>query len=166
MSKVVLGALCGWWCWYAMWYCRLRHRGPDWSGLFVDEEAGCYLSHERLAIIDPTSGDQPLYNGSKNIVVAVRTTYFFPPPLIVHNDSGSRLVLYRSSSDGSTIVTLDSDDDDVGFCGFWVFWGFLFWNCHYCNRLMERFTTTRLWRNQWRSTTTIPTAIVKLLPIW
>jgi hypothetical protein len=109
-----------------MWYCRLRHRGPDWSGLFVDEEAGCYLSHERLAIIDPTSGDQPLYNGSKNIVVAVRTTYFFPPPLIVHNDSGSRLVLYRSSSDGSTIVTLDSDDDDVGFCGFWVFWGFLF----------------------------------------
>jgi asparagine synthase (glutamine-hydrolysing) len=54
-----------------MWYCRLRHRGPDWSGLFVDEEAGCYLSHERLAIIDPTSGDQPLYNGSKNIVVAV-----------------------------------------------------------------------------------------------
>jgi asparagine synthase (glutamine-hydrolysing) len=39
--------------------------------LFVDEEAGCYLSHERLAIIDPTSGDQPLYNGSKNIVVAV-----------------------------------------------------------------------------------------------
>jgi asparagine synthetase B (glutamine-hydrolysing) len=53
--------------------CRLRHRGPDWSGLFVDEEAGCYLSHERLAIIDPTSGDQPLYNGSKNIVVAVST---------------------------------------------------------------------------------------------
>jgi asparagine synthase (glutamine-hydrolysing) len=52
---------------------RLRHRGPDWSGLFVDEEAGCYLSHERLAIIDPTSGDQPLYNGSKNIVVAVST---------------------------------------------------------------------------------------------
>jgi asparagine synthetase B (glutamine-hydrolysing) len=53
--------------------CRLRHRGPDWSGLFVNEEAGCYLSHERLAIIDPTSGDQPLYNASKNIVVAVST---------------------------------------------------------------------------------------------
>jgi asparagine synthase (glutamine-hydrolysing) len=50
---------------------RLRHRGPDWSGLFVDEQACCYLSHERLAIIDPTSGDQPLYNGNKSIVVAV-----------------------------------------------------------------------------------------------
>jgi asparagine synthase (glutamine-hydrolysing) len=50
---------------------RLRHRGPDWSGLFVDEQACCYLSHERLAIIDPTSGDQPLYNSNKSIVVAV-----------------------------------------------------------------------------------------------
>jgi asparagine synthase (glutamine-hydrolysing) len=37
----------------------------------VDEQACCYLSHERLAIIDPTSGDQPLYNSNKSIVVAV-----------------------------------------------------------------------------------------------
>lgn len=51
---------------------RLRHRGPDWSGLFVDEAAGVYLAHERLAIIDPASGDQPLFNESKDIVVAVR----------------------------------------------------------------------------------------------
>lgn len=50
---------------------RLRHRGPDWSGLFVDEKCGCYLAHERLAIIDPTSGDQPLFNEAKDIVVAV-----------------------------------------------------------------------------------------------
>ncbi|XP_024376778.1 asparagine synthetase [glutamine-hydrolyzing] 2 [Physcomitrium patens] len=50
---------------------RLRHRGPDWSGLFVDEASGCYLAHERLAIIDPTSGDQPLFNENKDIVVAV-----------------------------------------------------------------------------------------------
>ncbi|KAG0598262.1 hypothetical protein M758_12G058900 [Ceratodon purpureus] len=49
---------------------RLRHRGPDWSGLFVGQENWCYLAHERLAIIDPASGDQPLYNGTKDIVVA------------------------------------------------------------------------------------------------
>jgi len=51
--------------------CRLRHRGPDWSGLFVNEEAGVYLAHERLAIVDPASGDQPLFNESKDIVVTV-----------------------------------------------------------------------------------------------
>jgi asparagine synthetase B (glutamine-hydrolysing) len=64
-----------------MEFCRLRHRGPDWSGLFVDEQACCYLSHERLAIIDPTSGDQPLYNGNKSIVVAV--SKFLPPGLLL-----------------------------------------------------------------------------------
>ncbi|XP_024358252.1 asparagine synthetase [glutamine-hydrolyzing] 2 [Physcomitrium patens] len=49
---------------------RLRHRGPDWSGLFEGKDSWCYLAHERLAIIDPASGDQPLYNGTKDIVVA------------------------------------------------------------------------------------------------
>ncbi|KAK6923407.1 Glutamine amidotransferase type 2 domain [Dillenia turbinata] len=48
---------------------RLRHRGPDWSGLHCHED--CYLAHQRLAIIDPTSGDQPLYNQDKTIVVTV-----------------------------------------------------------------------------------------------
>lgn len=49
--------------------CRLKHRGPDWSGLHCYED--CYLAHERLAIIDPTSGDQPLLNEDKSIVVTV-----------------------------------------------------------------------------------------------
>lgn len=49
--------------------CRLRHRGPDWSGLHCHQD--CYLAHERLAIIDPTSGDQPLYNQDKTVVVTV-----------------------------------------------------------------------------------------------
>ncbi|XP_019097199.1 PREDICTED: asparagine synthetase [glutamine-hydrolyzing] 3-like isoform X2 [Camelina sativa] len=48
---------------------RLRHRGPDWSGLHCFED--CYVAHERLAIVDPISGDQPLYNGDKTIVVSV-----------------------------------------------------------------------------------------------
>lgn len=50
--------------------CRLRHRGPDWSGLHCFENS--YLAHQRLAIVDPTSGDQPLYNEDKTIVVTVR----------------------------------------------------------------------------------------------
>ena len=52
---------------------RLRHRGPDWSGLHCFED--CYLAHQRLAIVDPTSGDQPLYNEDKTIIVTVN---FFP----------------------------------------------------------------------------------------
>ncbi|KAG2334364.1 hypothetical protein Bca52824_005544 [Brassica carinata] len=48
---------------------RLRHRGPDWSGLHCYED--CYLAHERLAIIDPISGDQPLYSEDKTVVVTV-----------------------------------------------------------------------------------------------
>ncbi|TVU01342.1 hypothetical protein EJB05_53212 [Eragrostis curvula] len=48
---------------------RLKHRGPDWSGLC--QVGDCYLSHQRLAIIDPASGDQPLYNEDKSVVVTV-----------------------------------------------------------------------------------------------
>lgn len=48
---------------------RLKHRGPDWSGM--QQVGDSYLSHQRLAIIDPASGDQPLYNEDKSIVVTV-----------------------------------------------------------------------------------------------
>mmetsp|Transcript_9015 Transcript_9015/g.14958 ORF Transcript_9015/g.14958 Transcript_9015/m.14958 type:complete len:587 (+) Transcript_9015:82-1842(+) len=47
---------------------RLRHRGPDWSGYFVEGSNG--LAHERLAIIDPESGAQPLFSPERDIVVA------------------------------------------------------------------------------------------------
>ncbi|GJN07211.1 hypothetical protein PR202_ga25023 [Eleusine coracana subsp. coracana] len=48
---------------------RLKHRGPDWSGL--RQVGDCYLSHQRLAIVDPASGDQPLYNEDQTVVVTV-----------------------------------------------------------------------------------------------
>jgi asparagine synthase (glutamine-hydrolysing) len=47
---------------------RLRHRGPDWSGIFDCETA--ILGHERLAIVDPTSGKQPLISPSNNLILA------------------------------------------------------------------------------------------------
>ena len=47
---------------------NLRHRGPDWSGIYSSEKA--ILAHERLAIVDPTSGKQPLINPSGNLVLA------------------------------------------------------------------------------------------------
>lgn len=48
---------------------KLRHRGPDWSGYHVEKGVG--LAHERLAIIDPESGAQPLISRNKQLVVAV-----------------------------------------------------------------------------------------------
>ena len=46
----------------------LRHRGPDWSGIYSSDQA--ILVHERLAIVDPTSGKQPLISPSGNLVLA------------------------------------------------------------------------------------------------
>ncbi|MEE0085506.1 MAG: asparagine synthase B [Paludibacteraceae bacterium] len=48
---------------------RIRHRGPDWSGIFCDDKA--ILAHERLAIVDPQSGQQPLYSKDSKLVLAV-----------------------------------------------------------------------------------------------
>ncbi|MCR9183665.1 MAG: asparagine synthase B [Flavobacteriaceae bacterium] len=46
----------------------IRHRGPDWSGIFNNEKS--ILAHERLAIVDPTSGKQPLFSEDGNLVLA------------------------------------------------------------------------------------------------
>jgi len=42
----------------------LRHRGPDWSGVYSSDKA--ILVHERLSIVDVNTGAQPLYNQKKN----------------------------------------------------------------------------------------------------
>ena len=48
---------------------RLRHRGPDWSGVYSTDRA--ILVHERLSIVDPANGAQPLYNPERTHVLAV-----------------------------------------------------------------------------------------------
>jgi len=48
---------------------KIRHRGPDWSGIHSEKNA--ILAHERLAIVDPASGKQPLYSEDKKLVLAV-----------------------------------------------------------------------------------------------
>jgi asparagine synthase (glutamine-hydrolysing) len=48
---------------------KVRHRGPDWSGMYYGEKV--LMAHERLAIVDPISGGQPLYSSDKNLVLAV-----------------------------------------------------------------------------------------------
>ena len=47
---------------------KIRHRGPDWSGIFANDNA--VIAHERLAIVDPTSGKQPLFSSNNKLVLA------------------------------------------------------------------------------------------------
>ena len=48
---------------------KIRHRGPDWSGIYCGGSA--ILAHERLSIVDPESGSQPLYSSDNNQILAV-----------------------------------------------------------------------------------------------
>lgn len=48
---------------------KLRHRGPDWSGIYCGEKA--IIAHERLSIVDPESGGQPLYSKDKKLILGV-----------------------------------------------------------------------------------------------
>lgn len=48
---------------------KIRHRGPDWSGIYCGKSA--ILAHERLSIVDPESGQQPLFSPDKKHILAV-----------------------------------------------------------------------------------------------
>jgi len=47
---------------------KVRHRGPDWSGIHCGKNV--LLAHERLAIVDPASGNQPIFSHDKNLILA------------------------------------------------------------------------------------------------
>jgi asparagine synthase (glutamine-hydrolysing) len=48
---------------------KIRHRGPDWSGIYCGEKA--IIAHERLTIVDPESGGQPLYSKDRKLILGV-----------------------------------------------------------------------------------------------
>ncbi|HPS12529.1 MAG TPA: asparagine synthase B, partial [Prolixibacteraceae bacterium] len=82
---------------------RIRHRGPDWSGIFCNERA--ILAHERLSIVDPQSGQQPLYSKDGKLALAVngeiynhqiyRKKYEDQYEFLTHSDCEVILALYR-----------------------------------------------------------------------
>ncbi|KAB2065500.1 hypothetical protein ES319_A09G093200v1 [Gossypium barbadense] len=83
---------------------RLKHRGPDWSGLY--QHGDCYLAHQRLAIIDPASGDQPLFNEDKSVVVTVNGEIYN------HEELRKKLAnhKFRTGSDCDVIAHLYGED--------------------------------------------------------
>jgi len=82
---------------------KLRHRGPDWSGIY--DAPNAILSHERLAIVDPTSGKQPLISRSENLILAangeiynhreLRATHVADYPFKTKSDCEVILALYE-----------------------------------------------------------------------
>ncbi len=81
---------------------KLRHRGPDWSGIYSSDHA--ILAHERLAIVDPQSGGQPLYSRDKKLILAVNGEIYNYQELrkslsnydfLTHSDCEVILALYR-----------------------------------------------------------------------
>ncbi|MDB4967575.1 MAG: asnB [Myxococcales bacterium] len=78
----------------------LRHRGPDWSGIYADDRA--ILAHERLAIVDVEHGAQPLTNAAGDIVLAVNGE--------IYNHAALRAEVadfpFKTSSDCEPIIPL------------------------------------------------------------
>ncbi len=82
---------------------KIRHRGPDWSGVYSGKSA--ILAHERLSIVDPESGRQPLFSSDRNQILAVngeiynhkniRAKYADTYPFSTGSDCESILPLYR-----------------------------------------------------------------------
>lgn len=78
----------------------LRHRGPDWSGIQVDERF--VLAHERLAIVDPFSGEQPLADTTTQQLLAVNGEIYNHREL----RSGFEDYPFRTGSDCEVILPL------------------------------------------------------------
>ncbi|RNI31744.1 asparagine synthase B [Rufibacter latericius] len=97
----------------------IRHRGPDWSGIYSNENA--ILAHERLAIVDPTSGKQPLFSEDGNLVLAANGEIYN------HLELRNRLTIdynFQTKSDCEVILALYKEkgnqflDDLNGIFGF------------------------------------------------
>lgn len=81
---------------------KIRHRGPDWSGIYSNDRV--ILAHERLAIVDPQSGGQPLLSKDNQLVLAVNGEIYNHQALrrqtpdyefLTHSDCEVILALYR-----------------------------------------------------------------------
>lgn len=88
---------------------RQRHRGPDWSGVHLDD--GAILVHERLAIVDPAGGSQPLRSADGELVLAVNGEIYN------HRELKQQLAqpyAFQTGSDCEVINALYREQDDIG----------------------------------------------------
>ena len=100
----------------------IRHRGPDWSGIYSDDKA--ILAHERLAIVDPASGKQPLFSPNKKLVLAANGEIYNHRELRKQFDGKYN---FQTKSDCEVILALykekgvDFVDEMNGIFGFAIY---------------------------------------------
>ena len=83
---------------------RIRHRGPDWNGIWCGGSA--ILAHERLSIVDPQSGGQPLFSEDNLQVLAVNGEIYNHQA--IRREYEGRYT-FRTGSDCEVILALYSD---------------------------------------------------------
>ena len=98
---------------------KIRHRGPDWSGIYCGEKA--IIAHERLSIVDPESGGQPLYSKDKKLILGVNGEIYNHREI---REKTKDKYEYQTGSDCEVILALyqekgvDFLDDLNGIFGF------------------------------------------------
>ncbi len=80
---------------------RIRHRGPDWSGVYTGNNA--ILSHERLSIVDPLSGKQPLVSDDEKIILAANGEIYNHKEIRARFQDSYK---FRTGSDCEVIIPL------------------------------------------------------------
>ena len=80
---------------------KVRHRGPDWSGIYSSKNA--VMAHERLAIVDPTSGKQPILSDDNTKAIAVNGEIYNHLEL---RDNFAKDYNFRTDSDCEIILAL------------------------------------------------------------
>ena len=83
---------------------KIRHRGPDWSGIYCGGTA--ILAHERLSIVDPQSGGQPLYSPDKKQILAVNGEIYNHREI---REKYAGRYTFQTGSDCEVILTLYKD---------------------------------------------------------
>ena len=98
---------------------KVRHRGPDWNGIHCGKNV--LLAHERLAIVDPASGNQPIYSDDKNLILAANGEIYNHQQLRAQLSSD---YAFQTNSDCEIILALYKEkgvnfiDDLNGIFGF------------------------------------------------
>ena len=100
-SESALGAL------IARMTAKLRHRGPDDGGIWVDGHCGVALGHRRLSIIDVSShGAQPMVSHSGRYLLAYNGEIYNHLELRKELESAGAAVPWRGHSDTETVLAV------------------------------------------------------------